>query len=154
MIGVIGASRVSRYRAHMTSRDDVQRVAAALERPRAGYVAAIERARKAMAGRSGEASRQLGVFIDRVGDLTGDELRELYDETFDAGAPLDTLTSQLTSRPAARADDAAALAVLTPLLDRLERDRNPFACLVRALCCLLLARTHADATGASPHDCL
>jgi nitrate reductase assembly molybdenum cofactor insertion protein NarJ len=136
----------------MAARDDVQRVAAALERPRAGYLAAIERARAAMIPRSGEAARQLGVFVDRVGDLGGDELRELYDETFDDAAAIAAVTQQLAAPHPAREDDVAALAMLARLLERLERDRNPFACLVRALCCLLLARARPDHGAPSLHD--
>lgn len=112
----------------------MQRVAAALERPRAGYVAAIEAARRQIGDRSGEAARQLGLFVDRIGDLTRDELRELHDETFAGRTP------------------AATLAALAPLLDRLERDRNPFAHLVRALCCLLLRSASAAPAGEGARD--
>ena len=66
----------------MPGPDDIQRVAAALGRPGSRYLRRLDEARQTVASRSMEASRQLEVFLDRVGDLTADELRELYAETF------------------------------------------------------------------------
>ena len=128
----------------MLARDDIQAVAAALKRPRAGYVEQIVRARMAAAGRSGEAARQLEVFVDRIGDLTIDEIRELHDETFRRGSltEIGPVAVCLVRRPASAADARAALNVLAPALDQLEGNRNPFAYVVRALCCLLMARSN------------
>ena len=146
MTAVIGRSGSSGYRHSMAARDDVQRVAAALERPCAGYMERLQRARMAMTMRSGEVARQLSVFADRIGDLTLDELRELHDETFQhaALASVEPLAVQLVRRPTSCADARAAVNALAPMLDRLEADRNPFAHVVRALCCLLLARANAS----------
>jgi nitrate reductase assembly molybdenum cofactor insertion protein NarJ len=126
----------------MTGLDDIQRVAAVLERPRSGYRRRLEGTPRALATRSGEAARQLAVFAERVEALSIEELRELYDETF-RGADLSgvgALASALVRRPADRAGARAALDALAPTLLRLAADRNPFAYAVRALCCVLLAR--------------
>lgn len=124
--------------------DDIQRVAAALERPRAGYLRRLDEARHMMASRSVEASRQLEVFVDRVGDLTPEELRELYAETFrDEGVAVRRLVARLTRTRTEGADAAAAVRALAPLLERLDAERNPFAYVVRSLCCLLLRRVHS-----------
>jgi hypothetical protein len=74
----------------MTVRDDVQHVAALLARPRSGYARRVEAAQSALSPQACEALRQLGMFVDRVGDLSTDELRELYDETFRRGRPATT----------------------------------------------------------------
>jgi nitrate reductase assembly molybdenum cofactor insertion protein NarJ len=125
----------------MAARDDIQRVAAALEKPPTGYVKRLETVQKAMATRSREASRQLGVFVERVVDLTTEELRELHDETFRDEKPvIRPLITRLAHRRTCRDEAGAALRALAPLLDRLEADRNPFAYVVRSLCCLLLDR--------------
>jgi nitrate reductase assembly molybdenum cofactor insertion protein NarJ len=128
----------------MTARDDIQRVAAALARPRAGHIERLEQARSAMAAESGEVARQLDVFVDRVGDLTTEELRELYDETFQEPALADVhvLAARLARDPATVAEARAAVNSLAPALDRLEAHRNPFSHVVRALCCALLARAN------------
>jgi len=99
-----------------------------------------------MAAESGEVVRQLDVFVDRVGDLTTEELRELYDETFrePALADVQALAARLARGPATAADARAAVNSLAPVLDRLEAHRNPFSHVVRALCCALLTRvSHA-----------
>jgi nitrate reductase assembly molybdenum cofactor insertion protein NarJ len=126
----------------MAARDEIQHVAAALERPRPGYFLRFEHARTAVAARSGEAARQLGVFVERIADLTLDELRELHDETFGPAAMSRVLAVALAlvRHPATCGDARLALNALTPMLERLEADRNPFAYVVRALCCLLLTR--------------
>jgi len=131
----------------MTARDDIQRVAMALTRPRAGHLDRLERARHAMAAKSGEVARQLGVFVDRVEDLTIDELRELYDETFrdTALADVQPLAARLARAPATGAEARTAVNALALALDRLEANRNPFSHVVRALCCALLA--HASGAG-------
>jgi nitrate reductase assembly molybdenum cofactor insertion protein NarJ len=134
----------------MAVRDDVQRVAAALTRPGAGYVQRIRADATVIAARSGEAARHLGLFVERVADLTTDELRELYDETFGHG-PLDDvgpLASRLASHRTGTAEARVALDAFARMLDRLEADRNPFAWVVRALCCVLLAR--ANTPGPAP----
>lgn len=126
----------------MTARDDIQRVAAALTRPRSGHVERLERARHEMAAESGEVARQLGVFVDRVADLTLDELRELHDETFreQAMTGVQSVAAQLAHHSVSAEDARAAVNVLAPALERLEANRNPFAHVMLALCCALLAR--------------
>ena len=129
----------------MTARDDVQHVAALLVKPRAGYVRRVDAARAALSPQACEALRQLGMFVDRVGDLSTDELRELYDETFRRGRPtaVEPLAARLARRPTGSDDAREALRELTPLLERLDADRNPFAHVVRSLCCRLLDRTRS-----------
>lgn len=128
----------------MAARDDVQRVAAALARPRTGYLKRVKADGTAIAARSGEAARQLGVFADRIADLTIAELRELHQETFGEGALENTgaLAIRLARHRTDAADARLALDVLARVLDRLEADRNPFAYVVRALCCVLMARAN------------
>jgi nitrate reductase assembly molybdenum cofactor insertion protein NarJ len=127
----------------MTVRDDVQHVAALLARPRSGYARRVEAAQSALSPQACEALRQLGMFVDRVGDLSTDELRELYDETFRRGRPaaIEPLVARLARQPTGDDDAREALRELTPLLERLDADRNPFAHVVRSLCCRLLDRT-------------
>ena len=126
----------------MAARDDVQRVAAALKRPRPGYLRGLHADAAVVSAHSGEAARQLGVFADRVGELGTAELQELHDETFGRGpaASAAPLADRLARHRARPADARAALDIFTRLLDRLDADRNPFACVVRALCCVLLVR--------------
>ena len=97
-----------------------------------------------MAAGSGEVARQLGVFVDRVADLTLDELRELHDETFRGPAMTDvqSVAHQLVQHSATAAEARAAVNVLAPALERLEANRNPFAHVVLALCCTLLTRAY------------
>lgn len=124
--------------------DDIQRVAAALERPRAGYLRRLDAARQMMAPPSAEASRQLEVFVDRVGDLTPEELRELHAETFRGEAlAVRRLLARLTRTRTDGAEADAAVSALAPLLERLDAERNPFAYVVRSLCCLLLRRVQS-----------
>ena len=142
MTAVIGpAARVS-YPAAMAAPDDVQRVAVALGRPGARYLSRTKRHATAVASGSGEAARQLGLFADRVADLSTAELQELHDETFGPGrAEHAAWVARALRRDRASAEDArAALDTFTRLLERLDADRNPFALVVRALCCVLLAR--------------
>jgi nitrate reductase assembly molybdenum cofactor insertion protein NarJ len=125
--------------------DDIQSVAAALARPRAGYLRRLDAARHLMAARSVEASRQLEVFVDRVGDLTPEELRELYVETFRGEAlVVRRLLARLIRTRTDGAEAGAAMAALGPLLERLDAERNPFAYIVRSLCCLLLLRVKSS----------
>ena len=124
--------------------DDIQRVAAVLERPRTEYLRCLDEVRNIIASRSVEASRQLEVFVDRVGDLTAEELGELYDETFRREtSAVQRLLEGLARTPTDGAESSAAVAALGPLLERLEAERNPFAYVVRSLCCLLLLRVKA-----------
>ncbi|HET7221126.1 MAG TPA: hypothetical protein VFJ02_23890 [Vicinamibacterales bacterium] len=126
--------------------DDIQRVAAALGRPRAGYLRRLDETRRMLGPRAVEASRQLEVFVDRVGDLTAEELRELYIETFRGEAAAVRRLLVRLARTQTDGDEAgAAVSALAPLLDRLDAERNPFAYVVRSLCCLLLRRLE------SPH---
>ena len=126
--------------------DDIQRVAEMLQRPRPTYLRRLDEALQILAGRSVEVSRQLEIFADRVGDLTAEELRELYDETFrDEDVAIRRTLGRLART---RADDAAAgtaVSALQPLLARLDAERNPLAYVVRSLCWLLLQRLQ------SPH---
>jgi nitrate reductase assembly molybdenum cofactor insertion protein NarJ len=126
--------------------DDIQRVAAMLQRPRPTYLRRLDETLQMLAGRSFEVSRQLEIFADRVGDLTAEELRELYDETFrqEDSAMRRTLGRLVRTRT----DDAgagAAVTALQPFLARLDAERNPLAHVVRSLCWLLLQRLQ------SPH---
>ena len=118
----------------------VQCLARALQRPHAGYAEEIDVTRRAVAARSVEAARQLEAFLGRIGDLTLDELREVYDETFGPGGPdgIGPEVRRLARAPAGAGEARTALEELAPLLDRLEADRNPFAYVVKALCCALL----------------
>ena len=125
--------------------DDIQRVAAMRERPRAGYLRRQDEARNIINSRSVEASRQLEVFLDRVGDLTAEELRELDDETFRCEtSAVQRLLARLARTPPDGAESGAAVAALGPMLERLEAERNPFAYVVRSLCCLMLLRVKAS----------
>jgi nitrate reductase assembly molybdenum cofactor insertion protein NarJ len=126
----------------MAARDDVQRLAAALERPREGYLARLETTRTTLPPACGDAARQLVVFIDRIADLTTEQLGELYDETFrrDPATTIEPLATRLARRRTRPEDAPAALGILASRLDRLQADRNPFEHLVRALCCALRAR--------------
>ena len=128
----------------MIAADEVQSVAATLERPGADYGERLERARAVTMTRSGEAARQLGVFAERVRDLTLDELLELYDETFGRPTARDVqaIVRRLMRSSAGAEDAAAAIGALVPVLDRLEAARNPFAYAAKALCCVLLARAN------------
>ena len=103
MTRVIGGPAGGGYRHGMALRGDVQRLAAALQRPRVGYVGRIDRTRRAVAARSVEAARQLDVFLGRISDLTIEELRELYDETFRRGGPneIGPAVQSLAQAPAA-----------------------------------------------------
>lgn len=152
MTAVIGGAHGRLYRRDMPAREDVQRLAAALERPRGGYVKRVQAARNAFAPHACEAARQLGAFVDRIGDLSTEELRELYDETFrrDTSTPIEALVARLARHRTDAAMAREALRELTPLLERLDTDRNPFAYVVRALCVGLLARVdphRLDARG-------
>lgn len=124
----------------MAARDDIQEVAAALMRPRSGYVARLEQAQRAIHARSGEASNQLGLFVERIADLTLEELCELHDETYRGDVTIGPLVDRLVHERTGSAAADEALATLAPLLDRLESERNPYVCVLRALCCLLLLR--------------
>jgi hypothetical protein len=128
-------------------RDDIQLVATALLKPRADYVPRLVGAREALATRSVDVARQLGVFLDRISDLNVEELRELHRETFSgpSSAELSTTAGRLVADPASGLDARRAIGVLTLALSRLDGDRNPFAYVVRALCLLLLARVSSDA---------
>ena len=144
MTAVIGASSDDDYRHHVPARDDIQRVAAALDKPRKAYMKQLETLRTELVARSGEAARQLYLFADRVGELTLEEIRELYDATFlpETLTDIGPLSSRLSGRSTSGADARAALTTLVPMLDRLEADRNPFAHVLRALCCLLVRASH------------
>ena len=110
-----------------------------LARPGPGYRRQLAAAARALESVGGEVARQFGEFVRRVSDLSLDELTELYDETFPHGCPLDVaaLTRPATT-PSLPSEAREALDVAILMLERLERARNPFAWLVRALCCLLL----------------
>lgn len=134
--------------ANMAVRDEIQRVAAVLERPRTGYVKRLEQAQRAATARSGEASLQLGVFADRIAELTLEELGELYDETFRAEQPgIEPVVRRLVRQHTGHLEAATALCALAPLLDRLDHERNPHAYVVRSLCCLLLLRVDQCRVG-------
>jgi nitrate reductase assembly molybdenum cofactor insertion protein NarJ len=155
MTAVIGGLPPRVYGQDMTARDDVQRLAAVLRRPGRAHVAPLRNAQQAMTHGSGEAARQLGVFIERVAELTTEELRELHDETFSTAslAAVPRVADRLARETASHIDCRATLDTLAPALERLEADRNPFAYVVRALCCALLARaSHPRKDNASLCD--
>ena len=139
---VIGGARRDVYRAVMPVRDEIQHLAAALERPRGRYRSALERTRTQVSARSVEAARQLDVFAGRIADLTIDELGELHEETFRRGSGRGAggVVQRLARRHCDTRGAREALDVLAPVLVRLDADRNPFAYVVRALCCVLLSR--------------
>ena len=142
MTAVIGRAEASGYRGDMPARDDVQRVAAVLVRPHAGYLKRVRANAAAIAPRAGEAARQLGLFADRVGELSTAELQELYDETFARGGGVDAAPVALRmARHRTDPEEArVALDTCARLLEQLDADRNPFALVARALCCVLLSR--------------
>ena len=123
----------------MTLRPLAAQLALLLARPGPGYRRQLAAAARAFESVGGEGARQFGEFVRRVSDLSLDELTELYDETFPHGCPLDVaaLTRPATT-PSLPSEAREALDVAILMLERLERARNPFAWLVRALCCLLL----------------
>jgi len=144
MTAVIASHLTTGYLHEMAAKDDIQWVAAALERPTIGYVKRLAQTQRTMAARSGEASRQLGVFIDRIADLTIEELRELHDETFRADeATIRPLVERLVRRQTSCLEASAALTTFAGLLARFESERNPHAYVVRALCVVLLGRARS-----------
>ena len=152
MTPVIPASSRAFYVVRMTARDEIQRLAAVLRRPSATHIARLLDAQRAMAGGAVETSRQLGMFVDRVADLSLDELRELHDETFkaDALAAVPRVADRLARGPADASAARTSLNTLAPALERLEANRNPFAYVVRALCCALLTRAGHSRNEAVP----
>jgi nitrate reductase assembly molybdenum cofactor insertion protein NarJ len=148
MTAVIGAATRRSYPREMASPDDVQRLAAALKRPRAGYVKRLNTVQIGLTSKSGEAARQLGLFVDRIGDLSLDELGELYVETFERSDLSGTtpLVTRLARSPVSGEEARMALRELAPTLEQLNHERNPFVYVVRALCCLLLARVNNSRT--------
>jgi len=125
----------------MAATEDLERLAAVMVRPDEGYLGRIEQMRDALVSRQGEASRQLGVFASRLAGLSVEELQELFDETFDhrAATTLIALAGQLSQTQADRVPVLDVLVTIERLLPALEADRNPFAYLFKAICCLLLA---------------
>ena len=151
MTVVIGWMSGHAYAHVMPVADDIQRVAALLQRPRTGYLRRLDETRQMLAARSGEVSRQLEIFADRVGDLTAEELRELYDETFRGEASaIRRLLGRLVRTRTEGAAAAAAVSALEPSLERLDAERNPLAYVVRSLCCLLLLRVTTPHVEKSP----
>ena len=137
--------------AYMAVADDIQRVAAMLQRPRPGYLRRLNAARQMMAAGAGDVSRQLEIFADRVGDLTADELRELHDETFhNEGSDIRRLLGRLARTRTDGGAAGAAVSALEPLLARLDAERNPLAHVVRSLCFLLLQRLESPYFQQSP----
>ena len=131
--------------------DDIQRVAAMLQRPRSGYLRRLDEARQILAARSGDVSRSLESFADRIGDLTGEELRELHDETFHGEGPeIQRLLGRLARTRTGGAAAGDAVSALEPLLARLDAERNPLSHVVRSLCCLLLQRVESPRFEKSP----
>lgn len=143
MTVVIGGMPRGGYAHDMAGADEIQLVAAALQRPRRGYLRRLDGVRQMMT--TGEASRQLEIFADRIADLTLEELRELYDETFrDEVSAVQRLIERLVQTRTDGAEADAAVSALEPLLQRLDDERNPLAYAVRSLCCLLLQRVKAS----------
>ena len=139
MTAVIAGRGGCRYRETVATLTNAARVAAALAKPGDGYVAGLDDACETIREESLEAARHLAMFLNRVRDLRLDELQELHAETFERGRcaadPVAELACVLTSS----ADAGTVLDAIVSALPRLDSDRNPFACAVRALACLLLA---------------
>jgi nitrate reductase assembly molybdenum cofactor insertion protein NarJ len=124
----------------MSDASSLRAVATVLERPAGDYGVRLAQAGRAAGRRSIEAARQLDVFASRVADLSVEELQELYDETFAAGRASAVADVAHAMTHAGRAPGRCeAIDVLAPALVRLDADRNPFAYVVKALCCLLLS---------------
>jgi hypothetical protein len=102
---------VSRYRADMAVRDDVQRVSWALTKLRAGYIRRLEALGGALTICSGEAARQIAEFVDRIADLTTAERDALFGETFGQSAIAGTqpLAQRLARRRTSGAEARMAL---------------------------------------------
>ena len=132
----------------MAAQDDLQRIAAALQRPDARYRSRMERNAAALASHAGDAARQLSLFADRVAELSTAELQELHDETFGPGRAehAASVAHDLRRHRTSPEDARVALDTFTRLLERLDADRNPFTLVVRALCCVLLARAREAQT--------
>jgi len=109
-------------------------------RPAADYHARLDRARAEAATPHPEAARHMGLFGDRLTDLTTEELDELYRETFtsaEQAALADAAELFVAGSDGHRA--VLALPVFEQLLPSLAAARNPFTLLFKALCCLLIA---------------
>ena len=118
-----------------------------------------------------EAGRFLGQFVDRVGELSLDERRELYDETHAAiGSPhsgrsngsvpgggrifdaLDEALRRAGHAPGPVSDDLLiehVLPAVERILPLLEAARNPFALLLKSICFAALAQIRV---AASPQE--
>ena len=140
---------------------DVQTLAALMSPPGPGYLSLVDNLRPgpSMPGRppvTGEATRHLLQFAERVRDLDEDELRELYEISF---APNDAQALREAAdaiRHRGCGACSVALPVLQVLLAPLEAARNPFAALFKGLCCIMLAcraRTAPAAGGVTPYPC-
>jgi nitrate reductase assembly molybdenum cofactor insertion protein NarJ len=110
------------------------------------YGADLERARAEATRHHLEAARHLGLFDERLRDLAPDELEELYRETF-SPAEQAALAGAAGAMAGSPASAEAALAVLERLLPRLSVERNPYAPLFKAICCLLIAAATASEMG-------
>lgn len=80
------------------------------------------------------------MFVDRVAELSTAELQELHDETFGRAGEAPAIALRLARHRTGAVEARVALDAFTRVLDHLDADRNPFALVVRALCCVLLAR--------------
>jgi hypothetical protein len=140
---------------------DVQTLAALMSPPGIGYLAMIEGMRPGPPGTNGvpvtgEASRHLMQFVERVRELDQDELKELYEVSF---APNDARALR-EAADAVRHNGCAACSVALPvlqtLLGPLDAARYPFAALFKGLCCVMLACRAASVgagAGSSHHSC-
>jgi nitrate reductase assembly molybdenum cofactor insertion protein NarJ len=122
----------------MSDASGLRALAAVLERPEADYPARLAQAGRAAGRQSIEAARQLDVFASRIADLSVEELQELYDETFAAGRASAVAAVAHEMAHNGTPDQRETIDVLAPALTRLDADRNPFAYVVKALCCVLL----------------
>lgn len=129
-------------------------LAALISPPLPDYLESLDRVRAAVAtadlASGGEAVRHFGRFLERVRDLDAEELAELYSVSF---TPANAESLQRAAGDLRRSGCGACprvLPVLEELLTPLEIDRNPFAGLFKALCCLLLT-CRTSSTLASRH---
>jgi hypothetical protein len=135
-------------------------------RPGEDHPELLERCRDAP-GLPAEAGRFLTQFADRIGDLSVDERRELYEETLAVVEPrgqgsangslvpvsmlgaLDEALRRVAEVPHAAADPLLlehVLPAIERVLPSLEAARNPFALLLKAICFVVLDRLRAAET--------
>lgn len=113
--------------------------------PTPAYRGRLETCIATLGGEHVQVAEQVQRFADLLADLSDPELVELHTQTFvgdgDSGEALAAMLDEL-AQASPSAGRLYARIVLLPELEhhlaRLEYDRNPFAYLARAACCLLI----------------